>query len=282
MNRILRLGKYKFDLNKHTLIMGILNRTPDSFSDGGEFLNDKKALLHIKKMFQCGASIIDIGGESTRPGSSEIGIKEEIKRVIPLIRKISSAVKVPISIDTRHSEVAELALQNGCCIVNDVTGLKGDKNMGRIVSRYKASIILMHMRGNPRSMQRNIKYKSLIEDILKSLRESINIARSHGIGEDKIIIDPGIGFGKTVRHNIEILKKLSDFKVLNKPILVGTSRKSFIGGVLRKKNPDERLYGTIASVVISALNGADIVRVHDVCEIYDALKVTDRIKTGDK
>ncbi len=259
--------------------MGILNCTPDSFSDGGKFFDKRKALLHVKKMVKDGADIIDIGGESSRLGSSEVSIDEEIRRVIPIISKISSAVNRPISIDTRHSVVAKLALQNGASIVNDITGLNGDKEMASVIAKYDASVVLMHMRGTPKTMQLDTNYKSLIRDIIDSLKKSVTIAKDAGINGYKMIIDPGIGigFGKSVEQNLKIIKRLEEFKVLKKPILIGTSRKFFIGKILDKKNTGDRLYGSIASVTASILNGANIVRVHDVRETVDAAKVADSI-----
>lgn len=276
MTNILTLGKYKFDLRKRTLIMGVLNRTPDSFSDGGKFFSEKKALFHIKQMLKDGADIIDIGGESARPGADEISIEEEIKRVIPIVKKISGGINAPISVDTRHAEVAEAALKAGASIINDISGLKNDPDMANIISRYKRSVVLMHMRGIPKTMQKNTKYKSLIKDIIRDLRDSIKIAKRAGIKDDKIIIDPGIGFAKTAEQNLEIIKNLREFEILKKPILIGTSRKSFIGKILDKL-PSDRIFGTVASSVASVLNGADIVRVHDVKEVCDAIKITDAI-----
>jgi len=257
--------------------MGILNRTPDSFSDGGAFFDEDKALSHIEEMVASGADIIDIGGESTRPGSDKISIKEEIDRVVPIIKKASKNIGVPISIDTYKSEVADAALTSGALIVNDISALGADPQMKDVVARHKASVILMHMRGTPKTMQQNPVYSNLINEIITYLEDAVGIAREAGISEDKIIIDPGIGFGKTTEHNLSIIRNLAEFTVLKKPILMGTSRKSFIGNILNT-DVKNRLMGTAASVAISILNGANIVRVHDVGKMQDVVRLVDAVK----
>jgi dihydropteroate synthase len=227
-------------------------------------------------MVRDGADIIDIGGESTRPGAKPVSAKEEIARTVPVIKKISQKIKVPISIDTEKSEVAEQALDSGASIVNDISSLRYDKKMAKVAARYKAGLVLMHMQGRPRTMQKNPHYQSLIEEIIDYLDQSIKMAQDAGIDKEKIIIDPGIGFGKTLAHNLEILRRLREFKSLGRPILVGPSRKSFLGKILNVE-PQERIMGTAAAVSLAIANGANIVRVHDVAQIRQVAKISDAI-----
>lgn len=273
---ILGLGKYKLNLSKRAHIMGVLNLTPDSFS--GDGLYGKKideVVGCAQKMVKDGAGIIDVGGESSRPGSRPITVKEELRRVIPVIRSLVKKITVPISIDTYKPLVAREALDNGALIVNDITGLRNPA-MAKVVAQYKAAVVIMHMKGMPRTMQKNIRYASLIDEILHYLEKAIIQAQQAGIDKDKIIIDPGIGFGKTIEHNLEILNRLRDFKVLGRPILVGTSRKSFIGKILNAK-PQERIFGAVSSCVLAVKNGAKIIRTHDVKEVSEALRVSEAI-----
>ncbi|MDD3905217.1 MAG: dihydropteroate synthase [Candidatus Omnitrophica bacterium] len=261
---------------KPICIMGILNTTPDSFSDGGKYFNKRSALVHAMKMVRDGADIIDIGGESTRPGARDVSADEELSRVIPVITAISKRCDVVISVDTRKSEVAEEALRSGARIINDISGLKHDPAMAAVAARYGASVIVMHMKGTPKSMQKAPRYRDLIAEIKTGLRESLCVARTAGIETDKLIIDPGIGFGKTLNHNLEILNRLEEFKAFGLPLCVGVSRKSFIGNILGRPAAD-RLAGTIAACVVAVTKGADILRVHDVREAADAFEVTRRI-----
>jgi len=256
-----------------TKIMGILNVTPDSFSDGGLFVDVNKAVEHAKQMIKDGADIIDVGGESSRPGSDPITIEEELKRVKPVIDQLKE-IDVPISIDTYKPEVAEECIKAGASIINDITGLGSDK-MIEVAVKYKVPVIIMHMLGNPKTMQQEIFYNDIIEDIKNFLKEKVGIARKAGI--KGILIDPGIGFGKTTEHNLLILKKLGEFKSLGCPISVGPSRKSFIGNITGLP-VDERVEGTIAAVTIAIMNGADIVRVHDVKECKRAIQIADAIR----
>jgi len=272
-----KCGKFLLPLYERTYIMGILNRTPDSFSDGGRFMDESTALNHACQMAKAGADIIDIGGQSTRPGSKPVSLAEELKRTIPIIEKISGELKVPISIDTSNSEVARQAILKGASIVNDITGLKSDTAMAGVIADSDAAVCLMHLKGVPETMQDNPWYDDLMHDIIEELRRSINIALDSGIPHERIMIDPGIGFGKTVEHNLVILKKLGMLKILDKPILIGTSRKSFIGKVL-DKDIDKRLMGTAASSALAIANGANVIRVHDVAELVDVAKTTDAIK----
>jgi dihydropteroate synthase len=271
---IFHFGSIKYDLSSRTHIMGILNVTPDSFSDGGKFQNVDQAVRYAMKMVEDGADIIDVGGESTRPGSEPVPLDEELRRVIPVIERLVKLTNIPISVDTYKSEVAERALNSGAVIVNDISGLQFDKSMSKTVAQLKASIILMHIKGTPRTMQIAPEYKNLIEDVCSYLETSIRIAKENKI--EQIIVDPGIGFGKTLQHNLEILRRLNEFKRFGFPILIGPSRKSFIGKILDLP-VDQRLEGTIAAVVVGVMNGANIVRVHDVREVKRAVQVIDAI-----
>ncbi|MDD5136020.1 MAG: dihydropteroate synthase [Candidatus Omnitrophica bacterium] len=262
--------------------MGILNVTPDSFSDGGKYADRRRAVERAVAMAGEGAGIIDVGGESTRPGARAVSEAEETARVIPVIAAISKRVRIPISVDTRKAKVAEAAIRAGASVVNDVSGLKYDPAMAKVAAGYGAGVVVMHMKGTPADMQRSPRYGDLIREIKAALRDSIRIARAAGIDGNKIIIDPGIGFGKTVKHNLEILNRLDEFKDLGKPVCVGTSRKAFIGAVLDLPAEGDRLAGTIATCVIAIMNGADILRVHDVKEAAQAAAITGRIlKTRD-
>jgi dihydropteroate synthase len=227
-----------------------------------------------------GADILDIGGESTRPGSEPVSLEEEIRRTIPVIKAISKEIKVPISIDTYKSEVAKHALNAGASIVNDISGLRFDPEMPKVVTEYGVPVIIMHIKGRPKDMQQNPVYEALIPEIMDYLRISIRLANKFGIPDDKIIIDPGIGFGKTFEHNLEIIKNLKEFTLLGKPVAVGVSRKAFIGKILGDVPPSERLEGTAAAAAISIFNGANIIRVHDVKEMDKVAKVADAIKIG--
>ncbi|PIV55389.1 dihydropteroate synthase [Candidatus Desantisbacteria bacterium CG02_land_8_20_14_3_00_49_13] len=265
----------KFD---RPLIMGILNVTPDSFSDGGRFFSRENALKQAEKMAGEGADIIDVGGESTRPYAEQVSAEEEIRRIIPVIGKIRKKLRTLVSIDTYKSEVACRALEEGADIINDISALRMDRNMGKAAARAGVPVILMHMQGRPRGMQASPRYGDVIRDIAGFLGERIKKAKELGIDVKKIIIDPGIGFGKTVEHNLLIIKNLEKFKKLGCPVLAGPSRKSFIGKVLNLK-VYERFEGTAAAVAICVWNGADIVRVHDVKEMKRVADLAYAIKT---
>ena len=271
-----------FEFGSRTYVMGILNLTPDSFSGDGIYKDKNRALKEAERLIEEGADIIDIGGESTRPGSSSVPVEEEIKRVIPVIKKLAKITKIPISIDTKKSVVAKEALDKGASIINDITGLEGDNKMIEVASSYDVGVIIMHIQGAPSSMQNNPVYNDLITDIKEKLFHLVKRAEERGIKKENIIIDPGIGFGKTFKHNLEIINSLARFKVLGKPVLVGPSRKSFIGNILGKE-PNERIFGTAASVAIAIQNGADIVRVHDVKKMKEITRVSDAIvRLGEK
>ncbi|NCO84296.1 MAG: dihydropteroate synthase [Nitrospirae bacterium CG02_land_8_20_14_3_00_44_33] len=269
---------FSLDFSKKTCLMGILNVTPDSFSDGGRHFDKASAIRRAYEMVEEGADIIDVGGESTRPGSEPVPLQEEIDRTIPVIEEISKKIKVPVSIDTYKAEVARRALDAGASIVNDISGLRFDPEMPKVVSQYKVPVVIMHIKGTPKDMQANPIYEALIPEITDYFRESIRLAVESGITEDKIIIDPGIGFGKTFDHNLEIIKNLREFTLLEKPLLVGVSRKAFIGKILGDAPVSERLEGSEAAAAISILNGANIIRVHDVKEMKKVALVADAIK----
>lgn len=267
----------RFDHNQRTYIMGVLNVTPDSFSDGGRFLDKAVAVKHALDMVRSGADIIDVGGESTRPGSDPVSEKEELSRVIPVIKSLAKKTRAYISVDTSKSAVAEEAIRAGAAIVNDVSGLKRDPRIASVVAKYGSGLIIMHMRGKPKDMQNKPHYDDVVEEVIKDLRRSIDRAVRSGIPVRNIIIDPGIGFGKSLEHNLAILNRLSEFKTLKLPICIGTSKKSFIGKALGDRYPGERLVGTIATSVIAIMNGAGILRVHDPRELSSASRMADRV-----
>lgn len=275
----IRCGRRILNLNKRPYIMGILNVTPDSFSDSGHYLNIDSAVECGKRMAEEGADIIDIGGESSRPGAEPVPLEAELDRVIPVIKRLSNKICIPISIDTYKAKVAKEALKAGASIINDISGLRFDPLMAKVAAEADCPVIIMHMKGTPRDMQKRPVYKDVVKEIAAFLKERISFAVKNGIKKNKIIIDPGIGFGKTVRHNLEIIKRLKEFRKLDVPILIGPSRKSFIGRILNA-TVDKRLEGTAAAVAISIANGADIVRVHDVKEMADVAKIADAIITA--
>ncbi|MBT3796954.1 MAG: dihydropteroate synthase [Candidatus Marinimicrobia bacterium] len=256
--------------------MGILNVTPDSFSDGGQFTSPQHARDHAIKMVTEGVDIIDIGGESTRPGAKPVSLKEELKRIKPVIEAIRKESDCLISIDTYKASVAEVALDLGANIVNDISSLSFDQNMAHLVSKNNVPIILMHMQGSPQNMQLNTSYDNLINDLIIFFKSKIKIASEAGISNNMIILDPGIGFGKKVQDNFEIIRELKQIKAMGYPILFGPSRKSFIGEALNLPVKD-RLEGTMASISAGILNGANIVRVHDIIETKRTLSVIEKI-----
>ena len=273
----IRCRKQTFTLGKRTLLMGVLNVTPDSFSDGGLFFDKEKAIAQGLRMVEEGADIIDIGGESTRPGSKPLGLEEELRRVIPVIESLSKEIGIPISIDTYKSAVAKKAIEAGAEIINDISGLKYDPTLAKVAAKEDTPLILMHIRGTPETMQKDVHYESLFSEILQYLSDSIQTAESAGLDPQQIIIDPGIGFGKTLEDNLLIIKNLFEFRVLGKPILLGTSRKSFVGKILDADAKD-RIEGTLSSIAIGVLNGAHIIRCHDVLQAKKAIAVADAIR----
>ncbi len=270
---------HSLDLGKRTHVMGVINVTPDSFSDGGLYFQKETAIEHGLRLAQDGADIIDVGGESTRPFSEEVSLQEELDRVVPVVEALSRALQVPISIDTCKAEVARQALEAGASIINDISALRFDPDITSVAAEAGIPVILMHMQGTPGNMQKNPFYQNLIPEILDFLRLAVDRAVSGGIKNDMIIVDPGIGFGKTVEHNLEIIRELGQFCVLGRPVLLGTSNKTFIGRLLNKE-PHERDTGTMATVAAGVLNGADIVRVHNVKKAVETVKIVDAIKTG--
>jgi len=270
------LKNHVLPISERTCIMGILNVTSDSFSDGGMYLDPERAVEKALAMSAEGVDIIDIGGESSRPGSERITAEEELGRVMPVIKALRNVVNVPLSIDTWKSAVAEAALAEGVAIVNDITALRGDRDMARTIARFDAGVILMHMKGEPQTMQDKPFYEDMMKEVASYLSGAIALATEAGIDRAKIIIDPGIGFGKTLEQNLEILRDLRRLGVLDKPIMVGTSRKSFIGK-LTGKDAGKRVFGTAATLAAAVMNGAHIVRVHDVDMMRDVTRVTDAI-----
>jgi dihydropteroate synthase len=271
-----KFGSITYDLSKRTYIMGILNVTPDSFSDGGRFFDADKALARGRVMVEEGADFIDVGGESTRPGSDPLPVEEELRRVLPIIKTLAHEVRVPISVDTYKSEVADSALKAGATIVNDISGLRFDRNMAEVVKRNGASVVLMHMKGTPKTMQADPTYVNVVEEVSSFLEKQSQFAWTRGI--EQIMVDPGIGFGKSVEHNLRLIRELDHFRKIGLPILIGPSRKSFIGKMLDMP-VDERLEGTAAAVTASILHGANVVRVHDVKQMKRVARVTDGLKS---
>ncbi|KAA0008695.1 MAG: dihydropteroate synthase [Thermoplasmata archaeon] len=281
----MKIGKKVFRWGERTYIMGVLNVTPDSFSDGGRYLDPERAVERALEMQAQGADIIDVGGESTRPGSERVGADEELKRVEPVLEEICDKLSVPVSIDTYKSEVAEAAIRAGAAMINDISALRFDSGMVNVVKEYDVPVVLMHMKGTPKGMQENPHYDDVMHEIISFLHERKEFAVNNGIDGEKIIVDPGIGFGKRtgkgIEDNCEIIGRLRELKVLGSPILVGPSRKTFIGNVCSDDDKplpvDRRIEGTLAAVALSAVNGADIVRVHDVAEARRCLKLVDSI-----
>lgn len=267
MSRVIQCGPHQLDYQQKTLIMGILNVTPDSFSDGGKFINNEKALLHAKEMVQDGADIIDIGGESTRPGHEPVSTKEEIARITPVISELSKEISIPISIDTYKAETAKRALEAGAHIINDVWGAKKDPEIANVAAEHDVPIILMHNREN-----RNYTY--FIRDVLQDVYESISIAKKAGVKDEHIILDPGIGFAKDVNENIEMMKNLDKLVGLGYPVLLATSRKTMIGQILDLPVED-RLEGTGATICFGIEKGCQLIRVHDVKEMSRMAKMMD-------
>ena len=274
-----KLARRSLPYGERTLVMGVLNVTPDSFSDGGQFFSFDQAIAHAEQMINEGADVIDIGGESTRPGSEFVSVEEELRRVIPIIERLTAKASIPISIDTTKALVARAALEAGAEIVNDISALRFDASLADEVAKVNAGLVLMHSRGTPKTMQQLPPAEDIMTEVIDGLRGSIAIAQQHGVAADSIAIDPGIGFGKTVDQNVELIAKLDQLarEFTEFPIMIGTSRKSFIGKLLDGAPADQRLYGTIASITASVLNGAHIVRVHDVKAAVEALKVADAI-----
>jgi dihydropteroate synthase len=275
----LRLPSGALALGERTLVMGVLNVTPDSFSDGGKFLDPQRAVEHALEMERAGADLLDIGGESTRPASTGTPADTELARILPVLESLRGVLKIPISIDTRKSQVAEAAIGAGAQIINDVSGLRNDPRIAEVAHRRGVPLIVMHMRGEPQTMQKKPFARDVLKDVTQGLRASISIARKAGVAKSQIIIDPGIGFGKSFEQNYELLRKLPELAKLGYPLLVGTSRKGFLGATLARAGKsapaEDRLWATAATLTASILGGAHIVRVHDVAEMTQVARVAD-------
>lgn len=277
--RDFKIGKYTLPIGKRTIIVGILNITPDSFYDGGKYFDYAKAISRGVAMAKEGADILDIGGESSRPGAQPVSKEKELERIIPAIKGLTKKISIPISIDTYKADVAEQAIKFGASMVNDISSLRMDKHMVEVIKKYDVPICLMHMKGEPRNMQKRPYYRDVVSEIMGFLEERIEFCLRNGIKKSRIIIDPGIGFGKTVTHNLEILKNIGRFTSLEYPVLLGVSRKSFIGHLLNLES-QERLVGSLGAGIWGLVMGADILRVHDVLETKRAAMVVDAIRNA--
>jgi dihydropteroate synthase len=276
----LRLPSRTLALGERTLVMGVLNVTPDSFSDGGVYFDADAAVARALELQRAGADILDIGGESTRPGSAGISAEEELRRVLPVLKELRGQLQIPISIDTSKGEVAEAAAEAGAEIINDVTALRADPRIAEVARRRKLPLILMHMRGNPRTMQQKPFARDVMRDVTTGLRKAAATARREGVAKSQIILDPGFGFGKSYEQNFELLARLPELARLGYPLLAGTSRKSFLGRALGGAPESGRIWATAATVAASILGGAHIVRVHDVAEMAQVARVADVIASG--
>lgn len=281
----LKLRSRTLLLGERTLVMGVLNVTPDSFSDGGRFLDAQKAIERAVAMAREGADLIDVGAESTRPGSQAISKEEELRRVLPVLEGLRGLLKIPISIDTRKAEVAQAAIKAGAELINDVSGLNYDARIADVAARQEVALILMHMLGEPGTMQKKPFARDVIRNVTKGLRASVAKARKAGVAKSQIVLDPGIGFGKSYEQNYELLRKLPQLAELGYPLLLGTSRKGFLGKTLGREGtttPEERIWGTAATVTASILNGAHMVRVHDVAQMIQVARVADCVARGSR
>ena len=267
----------RLDFSAGCIVMGVLNVTPDSFSDGGDFFDTQKAIAHGIEMENHGAAIIDIGAESTRPGSKPVSAKEQIKRVVPVIENLSAKIKIPISIDSKNFEVTKAALNAGASIINDITAL-ADERTAILAAGKKVPVILMHIQNTPETMQKEPKYKDVVKEVLDYLLQRAAAAQKAGIEKEKIFIDPGIGFGKTPEHNLTLLRNLDIFVNSSYRVLLGTSRKKFIGTLTGKEEPKDRIFGTAATVALAAIEGVSIVRVHDTAEMTDVVNVANKLR----
>lgn len=274
---LLKWGSRQIDFDKNTRVMGILNVTPDSFSDGGMFFQREEAIAQGELLAAQGADLLDIGGESARPFSDPISPEEEIRRIVPIIKALSRRISIPISVDTWKAEVAQAALDAGAAMVNDISGLGLDPRLGEVAATYGVPLILMHMQGTPRDMQAKPNYNHLLEDIHRFFEDRVRRAEAIGLPRDRILIDPGIGFGKLMHHNLTLIKQLDFFQDLDLPIVLGTSRKSFVGKITRQ-GPLDRDWGTAATLAIGAWQGAHMMRVHNVTAAKQVLAMTDALR----
>jgi dihydropteroate synthase len=266
--------------NRRTQVMGVLNVTPDSFSDGGRFFDPQKALEQALRLQTEGADWIDVGGESTRPGAKAVPASEEKRRILPLLKVCAKKLRIPISVDTYKAEVARAAVGEGAQMINDISAMTLDRAMPKTIASLKVPVILMHMKGKPRTMHKKPVYQDVVGEVLSYFRDRLEVARQAGVSEDRLLVDPGLGFGKADPHNLEILRRLWEFKVLGKPIVSGPSRKSMIGRLLGGLPVEQRVEGTAAAVTVSVLKGADLVRVHDVQSMVRVVKIADAIRYG--
>jgi len=267
------------DFERRTALVGVLNVTPDSFSDGGRYLDPENAIARGVKLAEEGADLIDIGGESSRPGARPVSAEEELERVVPVIRGLRRALSVPLSIDTYKARVARVALEEGVDVVNDISAMRFDPEMVRVIAAAKVPVVLMHMQGTPRTMQERPYYRDVVEEVKGFLQERIEFALESGVGPEQILVDPGIGFGKELEHNLALLRGLPALASLGRPILVGPSRKTFIGKILGV-GPEERLEGSLAAAVAAVLAGANMIRIHDVREARRAIGIADALRYG--
>jgi dihydropteroate synthase len=273
----LRLPSRTLALGDRTLIMGVLNVTPDSFSDGGHFFDTDAAVARALEIEREGADIIDIGGESTRPGSAGVSAEEELRRILPVLERLRGRIRIPISVDTSKSEVAEAAIAAGAEIINDVTGLRNDPRIADVARRKKLPLILMHMRGEPRTMQEQPFARNATQDVKQGLRQAAAAAQRAGVAKRQIVLDPGLGFGKSYAQNFELVERMDELAALGYPLVIGASRKSFVGRALGGAPKDQRAWGTAALITATILGGAHIVRVHDVAQMAQVARVADEI-----
>jgi len=262
-------------------LMGILNTTPDSFSDGGRFLDQDAAVARALQMAVEGAAIVDIGGESTRPGSDGVSLDEELSRVMPVVERLADQTVVPLSVDTTKAQVARRALDAGAAMINDISAFRNDPAMAEVVAERRCPVCLMHMRGEPRTMQEDPRYDDVVADVLAFLEQRMAFAVAEGVAEEQIVLDPGIGFGKTARHNLQLIHRLDRLSALGRPVVLGASRKRFLGAVLGT-GPEDRLIGTVATTALGLERGAAVIRVHDVMPNYEALRVSLAIMEADR
>ena len=275
--RWISAGTKRIPFGVRPLVMGVLNVTPDSFSDGGRFLDPQYALDQVQHMIAAGADMIDIGAESSRPGSTSIGVEEELRRLRPVLQGLGKQCQVPLSVDTKKAKVARQALDWGVDVINDISALRFDSNMGSVVAEAQAGVVLMHMQGDPETMQDCCHYDNVVEDVKMFLQNRIDMAESYGIRREQILLDPGIGFGKTTEQNLSLMNGLASFESLGQPVLVGVSNKSFIGTVLNRPVA-ERMMGTAAAVATAVLRGAHVIRVHEVEQMRDVVMMVTAIK----
>lgn len=269
----------KIDMERRTALVGILNVTPDSFSDGGRYLDPEKAIARGLGLAEEGADLIDIGGESSRPGARPVSVEEELERVLPVVRSLRRAVSIPLSIDTYKAQVARAALDEGADLINDISALRFDPGMVSVIAAEKVPVVLMHMQGTPRTMQEKPHYRDVVEEVKGFLGERVEFALERGIRPQDVVVDPGIGFGKDLEHNLALLRGLSSLVSLGRPVLVGPSRKTFIGKIL-EAGPEERLEGSLAAAVAAVLAGANMIRMHDVREARRAVAIADALRYG--